>query len=378
LTLYAIYYIITNANELQLERKALMRKKMLVLFEIMLLLILASGIIIKLTVSQGGRAANPDKKLQIVASFYPVYMIGLNLTDQIDSIEINSLTELNTGCLHDYQLTTQDMKLIANADIMIINGGGMEGFLEDIIANYPELTIVDASMGITMLHNEEEHDHDAEFSEHEAEEYSETHKSGKEQEEAYALHDHGEWNAHVWLNPKLYIQQIENVKEGIATYIKKKKPEALALLQALERNSQSYIEQINELDTELTQLVEKLNAENGQAGEKRKAVIFHDAFAYLADSAGIEIAHAIALDSDTALSAGEIADIINEVKAENINYLFTEEQYSDSIARQIEAETAAKVYIIDSAVTGDGSRTSYLNAMRKNIETLRNALQERR
>ena len=84
----------------------------------------------------------------------------------------------------------------------------------------------------------------------------------------------------------------------------------------------------------------------------------------------MKVAFSVPLDSDTALSAGDIAEIINKVKQDNIKYLFTEEQYSDSIAKRIEAETGAKVYIIDSAVTGDGTKDSYLNSMQSNIDML--------
>jgi zinc transport system substrate-binding protein len=88
----------------------------------------------------------------------------------------------------------------------------------------------------------------------------------------------------------------------------------------------------------------------------------------------MKVAFTVPLDSDTALSAGDIAEIIKAVREDNIKYLFTEQQYNDSIAKQIEAETEAKVYIIDSAVTGDGSKDSYLKAMKNNLTVLKEAL----
>lgn len=354
-----------------------MKKKLLFLFGIMLILIIASNIIIKFTVSHTDHLDNPSQKLQIVTSFYPVYMIGTNLTYKIDSIEVNSLTDLNTGCLHDYQLTTQDMKLISNADIMIINGGGMEGFLEDITINYPDLTIIDASKGISMLpgSSEEEHDHNKGSLDTESEPVVSDIKVTLQEEEPNT-HVHGEWNAHVWLQPKLYIQQVENVKVGIENYIKNRSFASTDNIQAIEENAQNYIQKISALDSELNQLADNLYSDSEQVGQRRKAVIFHDSFAYLAESVGIEVTDTIPLDSDTALSAGDIAKIVRRVKEENIEYLFTEEQYSDSIAKQIEAETNAKVYIIDSAVTGDGSKDSYMKAMKKNIEVMKKALQQ--
>lgn len=330
-----------------------MKNKLYILLGIMVFILLIGSVIINMTKkSSEADVTMAEDKLRIVTTFYPVYMIGSNLTQGIDGIEVKSLTDLNTGCLHDYQLTTEDMKIISEADIMIINGGGMESFLEDVTTNYPNLTVLDASEGIEMLPSNEEH-------------VEETSEGGEESEEE---HEHGEWNAHVWLDPELYIQQITQVAKRLEDYIKAQKASELSMVDQLNRNRNNYIEKITELDQQISELATELS---GSQQTNREAVIFHDAFAYLAKRVGIEVAHTVPLDSDTSLSAGEIGEIIDEVEAGNIHYLFTEEQYSDSIASQIAAETNASVYIIDSAVTGDGSINSYLVSMQKNIETLK-------
>jgi zinc transport system substrate-binding protein len=128
-----------------------MKKKLVLLLTAMLLVAVMGAIITSAISLKSKSSINQEDKIKILATFYPVYMIGLNLADRIDDIEVNSLTNLNTGCLHDYQLTTEDMKRIASADILVVNGGGMESFLGDITANYPNLKIIDASQGITML-----------------------------------------------------------------------------------------------------------------------------------------------------------------------------------------------------------------------------------
>lgn len=332
-----------------------MKKKLLILFGIMVLFIIASTFIIKIAGKKDTSDSDQtDNKLKIVTTFYPVYMIGLNLADQIEDMEVSSLTKLNTGCLHDYQLTTEDMKLISSADILVINGGGMEGFLEDVTKNYPELTIIDASQGITMLSNVE-----GEF----------------ELEEANEEEDHGEYNPHVWLDPKLYIQQIENVRDGIINYINEAdsdtKTEVTEVTQSIQVNAQTYIQKITELDTEIDAIMQS----SEQSLEGQQAVIFHDSFAYLANRVGMKVAFTVPLDSDTSLSAGDIAEIIDEVKTDDIKYLFTEQQYSDSIAKQISAETGSSEYIIDSVVTGDGAKDSYLTAMTKNLNILKESIQ---
>ncbi len=340
-----------------------MKRKLLILLGVMIVLIITGALIIKISAKQlDAVSTQGEDKLKVVTTFYPVYMIGINLAEGIDSVEVKSLTDLNTGCLHDYQLTTEDMKIISEADVMVINGGGMEGFLKDVMANYPKLMIIDASEGIEMLPSEEVHSDEV------ASTITESNAEGTEESKNITG-----WNAHVWLDPRLYIKQIENIANGLNDFINTSNKLDPSITDLINQNSQAYINKIEELDLSITQLSEELKKASGGTG--KEAVIFHDSFAYLANRVGITVAHAIPLDSDTSLSAGEISEIVDEVKAGNIHYLFTEEQFSDSIASQIAAETDATVYIIDSAVTGDGSKDSYLEAMKKNVDTLENLIQ---
>lgn len=327
-----------------------MKKKLALLFTAMVMLIaVAAVIIVAINPKAKNGISREDTKIHVLTTFYPIYMIGLNLADQIDNIEVKSLTDLNTGCLHDYQLTTQDMRSIAAADILVINGGGMESFLEDVVSNYPNLKVIDASQGINKLPNEV------------------WEIGGKE---VIATGD----NSHVWLDPKLYVQQIENVREGLLDYIGGLEPASKELAQSVEDNAQTYIQKVQELDTEIEENFKIDTSSTDNNSKDNKVIIFHNAFAYLANRIGLTVTYTVPLDSDTALSAGEIAKIIDVIREDKIKYLFTEQQYGDSIANRIESETDAKVYTINSAVTGDGSKDSYLTAMKNNLQILKEAL----
>lgn len=352
----------------------LMIKKLIQLLTIMLLMTFAVAIAIHLvspTLNKGvgsevkASAEGSEHKLKIVTTIYPVYMIGLNLANQIDNIEVSSLINMNTGCLHDYQLTTKDMKFIATADVLIINGGGMEGFLSDIKANYPKLKIIDASQGINMMPGGEEEHHD-DVSEREK------HNDSSSEQGQVEEHEHGAYNPHVWLDPQLYIQQIQNVKKGLIEYLHQdtKKNYAKDLETSINKNTDIYIQKVENVNNLLEECRSKLQNANAKSNYNG-VVIFHDSFAYLAKRLAMKVAFAVELEADTSLSAGDIATIIDEVKSDGIKSLFTESQYSDSIARQIGEESGAKVTIIDSAVTGDGNKDSYLNSMMSNIKVLR-------
>lgn len=338
-----------------------MIRKLVQLFAVMLLLTIIGAVAIRYSgLRTETMLSKSDGKIKVVTTFYPIYLIGLNIADQVENVEVDSLTKLNTGCLHDYQLTTEDMKLIATADVMVINGGGMEGFLEDVTANYPNLTIIDTSQGISMLPN-----------------INNTFANDTSTaEEASKL---GEYNAHVWLDPKLYMKQIENFRDGLLHYINNADQginlEIEKITKKINQNSDIYLNEVQQLDQQIENYSNSITKSSEQKSINRKAVIFHDSFAYLANYVGMEVTFTVPLDSDTALSAGDIAEIVDEVKAQDIKYLFTEQQYSDSIAKQIEEETNAKVYIIDSVVTGDGAKDSYLKSMKNNLDVLKTATQ---
>lgn len=292
------------------------------------------------------------EELNIVTSFYTSYIIVSNLIKDIPNINVINLTNNEIGCAHDYQLTTDNMKTLSTTDIFIMNGGGIEGYIEEVVNTYPKINIIDLSQNITMLDNthvhedihnhEEEHDHD---------------------------HDHGEFNPHVWMNPQLYINQIENAQENISDYLDKsniKKDILEDIKERINSNSVEYVNKIKEVSREL----ERLNNHSSTG-----VIIFHDSFAYLADLLDLEVIETFTLEEDTSLSAGEIAYIINIIKEKDIKIVFSESQYSDFIPSKIAEETNAKVFTIDTAVLGDGNLDSYINAMRNNILTIENAFE---
>ncbi len=335
-----------------------MKKKLIILAGIMVITV----IIVFSTayyINRNKEASNNEvETINVVTSFYPTYVLTTNLIDGISDIEVDSLTDFSAGCLHDYQLTTKDMRLLSNADLFIINGGGMEEYLGDVLDSYPDLTIIDLSKDIDMLESEAHHDdkHDHE-------------------------HNHGEENPHVWLDPELYLLQIENARKGLEDFIQQDNykddsnyyEEAIELLHS---NTKAYLEDVQELAEDMNQVLNRVNDMVQNKNISNKVVVFHDSFAYLSSKAGLEVAYTIELDEETPLSAGEVAEVISAIRQDNIRYLFTEEQYDDTISNRIEDETEAKVYVIDSAVTGDADKDSYIEAMRRNIETLKEAFGE--
>ena len=92
----------------------------------------------------------------VITSFYPVWLIALNLTEGIDELDVVNLTESVGGCLHDYSLQPSDKVALSGADALLINGAGMESFLPVVLRDLPDLPVIDASQGIALLETDEE------------------------------------------------------------------------------------------------------------------------------------------------------------------------------------------------------------------------------
>ena len=289
-----------------------------------------------------------DDTLNIVTSFYPLYISTINITKDIPNVSVTNMTKSQTGCLHDYQLTPQDLKTLENADILVVNGAGMESFLDSIISQYPDLQIIDATKGLDLLeddtHSHDDHEHDDE------DEHAEDHE-----------HDH-EYNAHVWVSVTGNIDEVKNISSQLEILDSENKD-------AYEANTNTYVSKLEDLKNEMHAELDNL--------PNRDIITFHEAFPYFAEEFNLNIAGVIEIEPDSEPSAKEIEEIINTIKTKNIKALFTEPQYSSKVAETIATETGAKVYELDPIVTGDANPDAYddyINKMKKNLDILKEAL----
>lgn len=267
--------------------------------------------------------AQSEKTIKVLTSFYPVYIMALNVAKEVPGISVENLTPPFTGCLHDYSLTTADMKKIADTDIFVANGAGMEVFLERVVAQYPQLKVAALSEGVAFI---------------------------KEDKEV---------NPHVWVSISNAIIEVKNLGKAM---------EAFDPLHAelYRNNTLSYLDK-------LWALREKMHAQLAPYAGK-KIITFHEAFAYFAREFGFVIAGVIERDPGSAPSAKELAETIDTVRNTEIQALFTEPQYPAQAAEAIAKETGAKVYVLDPAVTGPDDADAYITIMEANLAVLKRAL----
>lgn len=274
-----------------------------------------------------------ENQLTICTSFYPIYIMTLNITKDIPGLKVISLAPQDTGCLHDIQLSPTDLKVLTQSDIFIINGLGAEGYLEKVIESIPTLSIVDSSKGLdrsSLLWSTEEH-------------------------------QSPEVNHHTWVSIELAIRQVQSIGKELGRLDPNNKVRYT-------ENMERYIGQLWDLKYKMHQgLI---------AAEDAKIITFHEAFPYFAREFGLNIAAVVNSAEGAEPNAKELADTIQIVRENKVKAIFIEPQYSDSTAQLIARETEAKVYTLDPASTGPLEANAYLRIMEKNLHTLQEALRE--
>lgn len=269
-------------------------------------------------------------ELNIVTSCYPVYIMALNITRDVPGINLENMCDINTGCLHDFQLKSDDLKKIERSSVFIINGAGMESFLDKITKELSGIKIIDSSYNINLIKSSCKHNHE--------------HKN----------HEHN-YNSHIWLSISNYIAQVRNITQKLSEF----NPENS---QKYQYNCDQYIQKLENLKSEFE--------ENLYDITNKKIVTFHDAFPYFAQEFGLEIADVINHEHENESSLKDLREIIEIIKENNIKCIFVEPQYNQNVAQIISGETGAEIFVLDPAVTGDKNPDSYINIMKQNLQTL--------
>ncbi len=257
-----------------------------------------------------------DDGITIVTSFYPMYIASLNICQDVKGITLENLSEPETGCLHDYQLTPEDMKLLQSADVFVVNGGGIEEFLTEVAKECPNLTIIDASEGIDLIED----------------------------------------NAHVWMSIPSHKKQIENIAAGLIKVDQ-------ANQSSYEKNRDSYLKKIGELEDMEKELAERISNDDS-------VVIFQEAYAYFARDFGLSVAYTMDLDEERQISAGEVSDVISAIDESECGLIIADELYGKEMAELVTNQTTAQVIYVDTMVRGDYKADSYLLKMRQNIQSV--------
>jgi zinc transport system substrate-binding protein len=263
---------------------------------------------------------------------------------QASGQKYRSFCLLNIGP-HDYQAKPEDAQKLSQADVLVQNGLEMEAFLDDLVKNAsrPELKVIDSSAGVATIATEEIE--------------GETHEG-----EAHA-HEHGEFNPHIWLDPKRAIEQVENIRDGLIAA----DPEGKDTYTA---NAAAYIEKLRNLDSEIATTLQPY------AG--KTFVAFHDFAPYFAESYDLKAQFLVDIPEDNP-APEDVKRIMETVQATNLKTILNEPQAGEDAFTTLGKDLNVRVSQFNPGETGETEALEpdyYFTMMRQNLKNLKSAFAE--
>ncbi|WP_039057112.1 metal ABC transporter substrate-binding protein [Enterobacter sp. Bisph1] len=288
-----------------------------------------TGLILALALGLAAQGAMA-KTINVVASFS---ILG-DMTQQIggDHVHVTTLVGPD-GDPHTFEPSAKDSALLNNADVVVVNGLGLEGWLDRLVkASGFKGQLVVASTGVS------------------------THSL---EEDGATVTDPHAWNSAA--NGALYAK---NILAGLV----KADPADEAALNA---SGQRYIGQLEQLDSWAKSRFSAVP----QA--KRKVLTSHDAFGYFGRAYGVDFIAPQGYSSESEASAAQVAAIIKQIKADGVKVWFMENQLDPRLVKQIASATGAQPggELYPEALSAKGGvADTYLKAFRHNVETIFNSM----
>jgi zinc transport system substrate-binding protein len=255
--------------------------------------------------------------------------MALNLTRGAQGVTVRSLSNATSGCAHDYQLTSADRRSLADADVVVINGAGLEPYLDALLPTLKN--VADSSEGIELIASSDAHD-------------------------AAGL------NPHTWVSIERAIIQLRNIKEALVTADSKN-------ADVYEKNCLDYTAK---LQAEYKNIKAALAPYAGT-----QIVTFHPAFDYFAQDMGLVVAGSLVIEPEAPPTARELRELIAEIESSGAKAMFVELGDIPDSAATVARDTGISVYALDPAAVpleGVADIDRYVYAMEYNLGVLQSAL----
>ncbi|MCY4039622.1 MAG: metal ABC transporter substrate-binding protein [Gammaproteobacteria bacterium] len=269
-----------------------------------------------------------DDRLHVVATFT---ILG-DMVRNVGGEHVALVTLVGPDAdAHIYEPTPTDVRALAQADLVIVNGLGFEGWIDRLVkVSDFHGPVVAASQGVVAL------------------------KAGE-----------GRHDPHAW-------QDLANGRIGVANI-------ARALAAADPAHADIYRSRAQAYDRELAALDRDIrNRFNAIPANRRKVVTSHDAFQYFGRAYGIEFHAPVGLSTESEPSAGELAALVRQMQDENIHALFVENiadpRLVEQLAREAGAVIGGKLYS-DSLSTANGPAATYLDMFGHNVDEITKTLE---
>lgn len=256
------------------------------------------------------------------------------------SADVTQLLTPGQGA-HGFDPSAGQLLALAGADALVVNGGGLESWLDDALAASGfNGVLIDASEGIELYGTG---DHDESPAEAEHDDHDEVgHDDQAEAADDHSDHDHGDGNPHIWTDPELAERMVANIADGLAEVPGVDAAEVAA-------NESDYAAQLSALDAWISE-----NVASVPVGQ-RLLVTNHDAFTYFVDAYDVTFIGSIipSFDDNAEPSAAQIDELVAKIRDTGVAAVFSEASISPKAAETIAAESGATVYSGDDALYGD-------------------------
>lgn len=297
-------------------------------------------LVLALFIAGGGTAATAEKKLNVVATFS---ILG-DLTKNVggDRVEVTTLVGPN-GDVHVYEPTPADAEAVRSADLVVVNGLALEGWMDRLIKTSGfKGPVVVASQGVKPR-------------EMAAGELAEGAEHGPLMTDPHAWQDVG--------NARLYVQ---NIAKGL----EKVDPANASVYRA---NAEAYTAKLGELDRWVRKEF------SGIPRQKRRMITTHDAFGYFGAAYGIAIISPVGFSTESEASAADIANLIKQIRREKITAVFLENVSDPRLMEQVAKEsgvTLGGTLYSDALSKPQGPASTYLEMFKNNVTLIAGAMRK--
>lgn len=289
-----------------------------------------------------------NNTLSVITTFPPLYSITANLVT--DSTVINNLVPPGTS-IHTWEPKPSDLVKISKADLLIINGLGIEEFLADIINSIdnPNLKIINTSENVILNKN---------FTLTELAEESEHEDANNEGDE----HDPNAYDPHIWLSPNNGKVQAQNITK--------------ALISIDPSNSEVYQSKLSKYLAEITELQQKIQQEFSTATAK-DFIVFHDAYQYFLAEFGLTKNRVAAIEPFPGKEPSPLylQELVSLIKNKKVKTVFTEPQFSPKLVQALIKEAAINSQELN-PIGSSLSKEDYLNTINKLANTILSSFSE--
>jgi zinc/manganese transport system substrate-binding protein len=255
------------------------------------------------------------------------------------------------GDAHVYQPKPGDAKAIARADLVVVNGLGMEGWIDRLIAasGYKGRVAV-ASGGVRpqTMEDEDEDDHDAR-------------PAAQDDGKPHIVTD-----PHAWQNVANGAIYIRNIATALGAMDPAHAPD-------YEARAKAYLAQLRDLDAWVKTQIAAVPP------EKRRIITSHDAFGYFGSAYGIHFLAPLGISTESDPSAAHVGALIKQMRAEHIKALFIETMTDPRLVQQLAREAGAVIggtLYSDSLSKAGGPADTYIKMFRHNVPAMVAAMQK--